>query len=101
VFSLLKTIVTLHVQINGNKSKQNTLLSSRRLVLVYIQVLGGSQLAPKRNHSMKMLAEHTCVRFVIPNTKQMESKMFDFPLPFNPVIALNVGSKPEITVRDA
>jgi hypothetical protein len=40
----------------------------------------------------------TCERFEIPSTKQMESKMLLFPVPFNPVIALNWGSKPEMTV---
>ena len=34
-------------------------------------------------------------------TKQMESRMFDFPDPFRPVIALNFGSKRPITVRCA
>ena len=34
----------------------------------------------------------TCCKFCIPRTKQIESKMLDFPLPFNPVIALNWGS---------
>jgi hypothetical protein len=32
--------------------------------------------------------------FVIPNTKQIASRMFDFPEPFRPVIALNDGSHP-------
>ena len=31
----------------------------------------------------------------------MESRIFDFPLPFNPVIALNNGSKSLISVRCA
>lgn len=35
---------------------------------------------------------------MIPKRKQIESKMFDFPLPFRPVIALNNGSNPDITV---
>lgn len=37
-------------------------------------------------------------KLVIPNRKQMESKMLDFPLPFSPVIALNSGSNPIISV---
>ena len=43
----------------------------------------------------------TCVKFEIPRRKQMESSMFDFPLPFRPVIALNWGSNPEMVVRVA
>lgn len=39
----------------------------------------------------------TCVRLVIPSTKQMESRMLDLPDPFRPVIALNCGSKPGMT----
>ena len=39
------------------------------------------------------------MRFEIPSTKQIESKMFDLPEPFNPVIALNNGSNPGTTVR--
>lgn len=35
----------------------------------------------------------------MPSTKHIESRIFDFPLPFKPVIALNDGSKPSITVR--
>ena len=42
---------------------------------------------------------HTCVRLVMPSTKQMESKMLDFPEPFRPVMALNCVSKPDTTVR--
>ena len=41
----------------------------------------------------------TCVRFEMPSTKQMESKMFDLPDPLSPVIALNNGSNPGTTVR--
>lgn len=37
----------------------------------------------------------------IPNTKQMASRMLDLPDPFNPVMALNCESHPEITVRVA
>ena len=40
-------------------------------------------------------------KFEIPSKKQMESSMFDLPLPFNPVIALNCGSNPETVVRVA
>ena len=43
----------------------------------------------------------TCSSLDIPRTKQIESNMFDFPLPFKPVIALNMGSNPSITVRFA
>ena len=32
---------------------------------------------------------NTCDRLDMPKTKQIESKIFDFPLPFSPVIALN------------
>lgn len=35
----------------------------------------------------------------MPNTKHIESRILDFPLPFKPVIALNDGSKPLMTVR--
>ena len=35
----------------------------------------------------------------MPSTKQMESKMLDFPEPFRPVMALNCVSKPDTTVR--
>ena len=34
--------------------------------------------------------------FVIPSTKHIASRMFDFPEPFKPVIALNDSSKPDI-----
>ena len=40
-------------------------------------------------------------KFEIPSKKQIESSMFDLPLPFNPVIALNCGSNPETVVRVA
>ena len=43
----------------------------------------------------------TVLMFVIPNTKQMESNMFDFPLPLRPVIELKVSSQPLMTVRTA
>ena len=35
---------------------------------------------------------YTWERFDIPRRKQMASNMFDLPLPFRPVIALNIGS---------
>lgn len=34
----------------------------------------------------------TVVMFVMPKTKQMESRMLDLPLPFRPVMELNVSS---------
>lgn len=37
----------------------------------------------------------------MPNTKQMESRILDFPEPFKPVMALNSGSQSLITVRVA
>lgn len=37
--------------------------------------------------------------FVIPKTKHIASKMFDFPEPFSPVMALKEGSHPVICVR--
>lgn len=33
-----------------------------------------------------------------PKTNKIASKMFDFPLPLSPVMALNFESNPEITV---
>ena len=41
----------------------------------------------------------TCVRLVMPSRKQIASRMLDLPLPFSPVIALNRGSNPLISVR--
>ncbi|MDB9925088.1 hypothetical protein OAD67_02380 [bacterium] len=43
----------------------------------------------------------TWLKFVIPSTKQMESRILDFPEPFNPVMALKSGSKEGTTVRCA
>ena len=43
----------------------------------------------------------TCCKLVIPMTKQMESRMLDFPEPLNPVMALNTGSKLVTVVRVA
>ncbi len=37
--------------------------------------------------------------FVFPSTKQMASRMLDFPEPFRPVIALKEESHPVIVVR--
>ena len=37
----------------------------------------------------------------MPSTKQIESSTFDLPEPLRPVIALNSGSKPVMTVRFA
>ena len=48
-----------------------------------------------------LCAEFTCARLVMPSTKHMESKMLDFPLPFRPVMALNLGSKLGIVTRVA
>jgi len=39
--------------------------------------------------------------FVIPNTKHIESRIFDFPDPLRPVIELKLSSQPLITVRTA
>ena len=36
---------------------------------------------------------------MMPSTKQMPSRMLDFPDPFSPVMALNCGSKLDTTVR--
>lgn len=43
----------------------------------------------------------TWARLVIPSTKQMESRILDFPVPFKPVMALNLGSKFGIVTRVA
>ncbi len=48
-----------------------------------------------------LCAELTCARLVMPSTKQIESRMLDFPLPFRPVMALNLGSKLGIVTRVA
>ncbi len=39
------------------------------------------------------------MRLVIPSTKQIESRMLDFPDPLRPVMALKDASKPETCVR--
>ena len=36
----------------------------------------------------------------LPRTKQMESRMLDFPVPLRPVMALNWGSNPVTTVHE-
>lgn len=41
----------------------------------------------------------TCSNLLIPKTKQMESRIFDFPVPLSPVIAVNSESKSLISVR--
>jgi hypothetical protein len=45
--------------------------------------------------SIKLFAR-TEVMLVIPSTKQIASRIFDFPEPFNPVIALKDSSNPGI-----
>ena len=40
----------------------------------------------------------TCDRLVIPSKKQMASRMFDFPDPLSPVMALKATSNPLISV---
>lgn len=47
-----------------------------------------------RSQDVFECSPRTCVMLVIPSTKQIASKIFDFPEPFNPVIALNDGSHP-------
>ena len=37
----------------------------------------------------------------MPSTKHIASRMLDLPLPFRPVMALNSGSNPAISVRVA
>ena len=44
-----------------------------------------------------MSNRHTWLKLEMPNTKQIESKIFDLPLPFRPVIALKLGSNPATT----
>lgn len=44
-------------------------------------------------------AMFTCPKLVMPSTKQIESKIFDFPVPLRPVMAVNSLSKPSISVR--
>ena len=50
---------------------------------------------------MKQTQENTRFtwdKFEIPSKKQIESSMFDLPLQFKPVMALNWGSNPETVV---
>ena len=44
---------------------------------------------------------HTSPRLDIPRRKLIASKILDFPLPFAPVMAVNVLSNPDITVLSA
>jgi len=46
-------------------------------------------------------AARTWDRLLMPRTKQIASNTFDLPDPFKPVMALNAGSQPLITVRVA
>ena len=59
---------------------------------------GLSRWQSERGH---WLGRCTWARFVMPKTKQMESKILDLPLPFKPVMALKNGSKPGILTRVA
>lgn len=43
------------------------------------------------SHTCKFCAR-TVVMFVMPKTKQMESRILDLPLPLRPVMELNVSS---------
>ena len=43
----------------------------------------------------------TVLMFVIPSTKHIESKIFDLPEPFRPVIELKLSSQPLMTVLTA
>jgi hypothetical protein len=43
----------------------------------------------------------TCCKFLMPRTKQMESRMLLLPLPLSPVMALNPLSKLESVTRCA
>lgn len=47
--------------------------------------------AEKDSYTWRFCAR-TVVIFVIPRTKHIESKIFDFPLPFSPVIELKLSS---------
>lgn len=44
---------------------------------------------------------HTCASVLSPMTKQMESRMLDFPVPLSPVMALKQGSKLGSVTREA
>ncbi len=48
-----------------------------------------------------MFCALTVLMLVIPRTKHIASRIFDFPLPLRPVMELKVSSHPLITVRTA
>ena len=48
-----------------------------------------------------MFCALTVLMLVIPSTKHIASRIFDFPLPLRPVIELKVSSQPLMTVRTA
>lgn len=48
-----------------------------------------------------MFCALTVLMLVIPRTKHIASRIFDFPLPLRPVIELKLSSHPLITVRTA
>lgn len=52
-------------------------------------------------YRQESLLHVTCDQLVMPRTKQMASRMFDFPEPLRPVMALNSGSQPVMDVRVA
>lgn len=51
-------------------------------------------------HTCKFWARTVDI-LVIPKTKQMESRMLDFPLPFRPVMELKLSSLCEVSWRYA
>lgn len=51
-----------------------------------------------QSRKMNTKKAFTWDKFEIPSKKQIESSMFDLPLPFKPVMALNWGSNPETVV---
>ena len=48
-----------------------------------------------------MFCALTVLMLVIPRTKHIASRIFDFPLPLRPVMELKLSSQPLITVRTA
>ncbi|KAH9416894.1 hypothetical protein DERP_013865 [Dermatophagoides pteronyssinus] len=48
---------------------------------------------------MNVFVYNTSSNLDKPSTKQIASRIFDFPLPLKPVIALNDGSKSVISTR--
>lgn len=48
-----------------------------------------------------MFCALTVLMLVIPRTKHIASRMFDFPLPLRPVMELKLSSHPLMTVRTA